>query len=412
MRFTIFFLVLLGVMVFGAFEQEAYLFVQRLTTEDFETALSMCTDQMRKQLSLQNLSSIWYSLKSQLGDFKEIIAYEKTTQGEYEIYNFTLRFEKGEISALVTMDKEGKVAGLFFTQSAGAEYEPPDYANLESFEEKDISVNGLPGKLTIPEGKGPFPAVVLVHGSGPNDMDETIGPNKIFKDIAYGLSSNGIIVLRYHKRTFVEKMDPATLTVEEEVIKDAQEAVKILKQREDVSTVYVLGHSLGAMLSPEIAERSKADGVIMLAPPARPLEDLMEDQLKYLQSLGLAENIEEILKTLEKLRKKELPPDEIVLGAPAKYFYDLRERQPVLTAKRLSIPMLLIFGGRDYQVSEKDRKIWLRELSDKENVKIVVFEDLNHLMMTGEGKSTPVEYMKKGHVDRRVIDAIVEWMVK
>jgi hypothetical protein len=412
MRITIFFLVLLGVMVFGAFEQEAYLFVQRLTSEDFETALSMCTDQVRKQLSLQNLSSIWNSLKSQLGGFKEIVAYEKTTQGEYEIFIFTLRFEKEDISALVTIDKEGKVAGLFFTQSAGAKYEPPDYANLESFEEKDISVNGLPGKITIPEGKGPFPAVVLVHGSGPNDMDETIGPNKIFRDIAYGLSSNGILVLRYHKRTFVEKMDPTSLTVEEEVIKDALEAVRILKQREDVSRVYVLGHSLGAMLAPEIAERSKADGVIMVAPPARPLEDLMEDQLKYLQSLGLADNIEETLKILEKLRKKELSPDEIVLGAPAKYFYDLRERQPVLTAKRLSVPLLLIFGGRDYQVSEKDQEIWTKELSDKENVKIVVFEDLNHLMMTGEGKSTPVEYMKKGHVDRRVIDAIVEWMVK
>ncbi|AJG40466.1 dipeptidyl aminopeptidase [Thermotoga sp. RQ7] len=412
MRITIFFIVLLGVMVFGAFEQEAYLFVQRLTSEDFETALSMCTDQVRKQLSLQNLSSIWNSLKSQLGGFKEIVAYEKTTQGEYEIYIFTLRFEKEDISALITIDKEGKVAGLFFTQSAGAKYEPPDYANLESFEEKDISVNGLPGKITIPEGKGPFPAVVLVHGSGPNDMDETIGPNKIFRDIAYGLSSNGILVLRYHKRTFVEKMDPTSLTVEEEVIKDALEAVRILKQREDVSRVYVLGHSLGAMLAPEIAERSKADGVIMIAPPARPLEDLMEDQLKYLQSLGLADNIEETLKILEKLRKKEFPPDEIVLGVSAKYFYDLRERQPVLTAKRLSVPMLLIFGGRDYQVSEKDQEIWTKELSDKENVKIVVFEDLNHLMMTGEGKSTPVEYMKKEHVDKRVIDAIVEWMVK
>lgn len=412
MRITIFFIVLLGVMVFGAFEQEAYLFVQRLTSEDFETALSMCTDQVRKQLSLQNLSSIWNSLKSQLGGFKEIVAYEKTTQGEYEIYNFTLRFERGEISALVTMDGKGEVAGLFFTQSAGAKYEPPDYANLESFEEKDISVNGLPGKITIPEGKGPFPAVVLVHGSGPNDMDETIGPNKIFRDIAYGLSSNGILVLRYHKRTFVEKVDPTTLTVEKEVIEDALEAVKILKERKDVSRVYVLGHSLGAMLTPEIAERSKADGVVMIAPPARPLEEVMEDQLKYLQSLGLASNVEETLNILEKLKRKEIPPDEFVLGAPAKYFYDLRERDPASIAKRLTIPMLLIFGGRDYQVTEKDQEIWLKELSGRENVKILVFDDLNHLMISGEGKSTPVEYMKKGHVDKRVIDEIARWMVK
>ncbi|MCD6550728.1 DUF3887 domain-containing protein [Thermotoga sp.] len=412
MRLIVFFLILPGVMIFGALDQEAFLFVQKLISEDFGTALAMCTDQVRAQLNVQSLSNIWNSLKTQFGSFKEITGYEKAIHGEYEIYNFTLRFERGEISALVTMNREGKVAGLFFTQATGSKYEPPDYVDLEGFEEKDISVNGLPGKITIPKSKGPFPAVALVHGSGPNDMDETIGPNKIFKDIAYGLSSNGIIVLRYHKRTLVEKMNPASLTVEEEVIKDAVKAVNILKQRKDVSEVYVLGHSLGAMLAPEIAERSKADGVIMISPPARPLEELMEDQLKYLQSLGLAKNVGETLKILEKLKRKEIPPNKIVLGTSARYFYDLKERQPVLTAKKLTVPMLLIFGGRDYQVSEKDQKIWSRELSGKENVKILVFEDLNHLMMVGEGRSTPVEYMKKGHVDKRVIDAIIEWMVK
>lgn len=412
MRLTVFLLILLGVMVFGAFDQEAFLFVQHLTSEDFESALNMCSNQVKSQLSVQSLSSIWNSLKAQLGDFREIAGYEKITQGEYEIYNFTLKFDRGEISALVTIDREGKVAGLFFKQATKTEYELPDYVDPESFEEKDITVNGLPGKITIPKGSGPFPAVVLVHGSGPNDMDETIGPNEIFKDIAYGLSSKGIIVLRYHKRTFVEKVDPTTLTVEKEVIEDALEAVKILKERKGVSRVYILGHSLGAMLAPEIAERSKADGVIMIAPPARPLEEVMEAQIKYLQSLGFASNVEETLNILEKLKRKEIPPDEIVLGASAKYFYDLRERDPVSEAKKLTIPMLLIFGGRDYQVTEKDREIWLKELSGRENVKILVFDDLNHLMISGEGKSTPVEYMKKGHVDKRVINEIAGWMVK
>ncbi|ADA67061.1 dipeptidyl aminopeptidase/acylaminoacyl-peptidase-like protein [Thermotoga petrophila RKU-10] len=412
MRLTVFLLILLGVMVFGAFDQEAFLFVQHLTGEDFESALNMCSDQVKAQLSVQSLSNIWNSLKAQLGGFREISGYEKIIQGEYEVYDFTLKFDRGEISVLVTMDRERKVAGLFFKQATKTEYELPDYADPESFEEKDITLNGLPGKITIPKGSGPFPAVVLVHGSGPNDMDETIGPNKIFKDIAYGLSSKGIIVLRYHKRTFVEKVDPTTLTVEKEVIEDALEAVKILKERKDVSRVYVLGHSLGAMLAPEIAERSKADGVIMIAPPARPLEEVMEDQIRYLQSLGLASNVEETLNILEKLKRKEIPPDEIALGAPAKYFYDMRERDPVSVAKRLTISMLLIFGGRDYQVTEKDRETWLKELSGRENVKILVFDDLNHLMISGEGKSTPIEYLKKGHVDRRVIDEIARWMVK
>ncbi|PLV59075.1 alpha/beta fold hydrolase [Thermotoga sp. KOL6] len=412
MKKLVLFFVFASVFLFASFDQQVFLFVQTLVSEKFDAALKMCTDQVKAQLTPESLSNIWNSLKTQFGSFKEVVSYEGTQKGEYEVYNVVLKFERGKISTLVTVDRNGKVAGLFFTQAPEEKYSPPEYVNTERFIEEDVMVGDLPGKITVPKGTGPFPAVVLIHGSGPNDMDETIGPNKIFKDIAYGLSSNGIIVLRYHKRTYVKPMDPSSLTVEEEVIKDAIKAVQILRKRKDVSKVFVLGHSLGAMLAPEIAERSHADGVVMISPPARPLEEVMEDQLKYLQSLGLAHDVEKNLEILEKLKKREVPPDEIVLGASARYFYDLEDRNPVSVAKEISIPMLLIFGERDYQVTKKDREIWSRELSEKQNVKIVVFKDLNHLMMSGKEQSTPIEYIKKGHVDENVIETIAKWMVK
>jgi len=84
-----------------------------------------------------------------------------------------------------------------------------------------------------PEGKGPFPAVVLVHGSGPQDRDETIGPNKPFRDLAWGLASQGIAVLRYDKRTKVHGAMMAgaveQFTVKEETIDDALAAVALLR---------------------------------------------------------------------------------------------------------------------------------------------------------------------------------------
>ncbi len=102
-------------------------------------------------------------------------------------------------------------------------YAPPDYAVAGAYTEREVTVGSgewaLPGTLTMPAGPGRFPAVVLVHGSGPNDRDETFGPNKTFKDLALGLASRGVAVLRYDKRTKVYGAKIAPLkqfTVKEE----------------------------------------------------------------------------------------------------------------------------------------------------------------------------------------------------
>ena len=138
-----------------------------------------------------------------------------------------------------------------------AEYRPPDYVARASFSEQQVTVGAdsewaLPATLTLPAGKGPFPAVVLVHGSGPNDRDETQGPNKPFQDLAWGLGSQGIAVLRYDKRTLVYRGKLGALpniTVKEETVDDALAAVALLRQTPgiDPKRIFVLGHSLGGI---------------------------------------------------------------------------------------------------------------------------------------------------------------------
>ena len=150
----------------------------------------------------------------------------------------------------------------------------------------------MPATLTIPNGTGPFPAVVLVHGSGPNDRDETYGPNKPFKDIAWGLASVGIVVLRYEKRTKQYPQESAAIqnfTVQDETIYDALAAVELLNNSSivDHSKIFVLGHSLGGMLAPRIAlQESQIAGLIILAGATRHLEDLMLEQTRYLANLS------------------------------------------------------------------------------------------------------------------------------
>ena len=106
----------------------------------------------------------------------------------------------------IVFDTDNMITGLWFIPTeVTVEYEPPEYADLNSFTELNITIGSeewlLPGTLTIPTVSKLSPVVILVHGSGPNDRDETIGPNKPFKDLAWGLATRGIAVLRYEKRT-------------------------------------------------------------------------------------------------------------------------------------------------------------------------------------------------------------------
>src|SRR5205085_5456531 len=172
-------------------------------------------------------------------------------------------------------------------KDAAADYKAPSYVNPESFTEKQVKVGKgeweLPATLTIPKGDGPFPALVLVHGSGPHDRDETIGPNKPFRDLAEGLASRGVAVLRYDKRSLVSPL--GIRTVNEEVVEDAKAAIELLsaEPRIDRRRIIVLGHSLGGTLAPRIAaEDPRTAGIVILAGAARPFEDLLVEQLRYL----------------------------------------------------------------------------------------------------------------------------------
>ena len=91
----------------------------------------------------------------------------------------------------------GLLAAAAMTLSAGfaAQAETVDIITITN------GARGVPATVVVPDGEGPFPAVVLVHGSGPHDRDESIGPNKPFRDLAHGLTRDGIAVLRYEKRT-------------------------------------------------------------------------------------------------------------------------------------------------------------------------------------------------------------------
>ncbi len=409
-------------------------FVQQLAEGKFAEATEGFDATMKSVMPAAALEGAWKGVTAKVGAFQAQEAVREQKLGEYRIVFVTCRFERTVLDTKVVFNPQGEIGGLWFVPSQPAvEYQPPDYARPDSFEERQVQVgpaeSPLPGALTVPKAGAPeggFPAVVLVHGSGPNDRDETIGPNKPFKDLAWGLASAGVAVLRYDKRTMVhpDEFGPAEggFTVKEETVDDALAAAALLRAMDgiDPGKVFVLGHSLGGMLIPRIAEGGPdIAGFIVLAGTARPLEDVVLEQVAYVSALSgelterEKEDLESIRQQVEKVRAlgpADAGSPERLLGAPPAYWLDLRGYDPAEAAKGIDRPILILQGRRDYQVTMADFRRWRDALAGRANVDLKVYPALNHLFIAGEGKSMPAEYERAGHVARQVVDDLAGWI--
>jgi dienelactone hydrolase len=414
---------------------EAQILADKFLQKDYTAFMEKFDATMKGALPLEKLQQARESLDQRLGAFQKQLGIRAEKYQQFDIIYITWQFEAMTIDFKLIFNSSGQIAGMFFVpvQSTAANVSPA-YVRPDSYQEREITIGdnewALPGTLTIPAGNGPFPAVVLIHGSGPNDRDETIGPNKPFRDLAWGLASKGIAVVRYEKRTkqHAARYTPeiiAKLTVKEETIDDALAAVVLLRQTHEIdpARIFILGHSLGGMLLPRIAVADpKIAGLIIMAGPTRPLEELALDQFRYISNLDSTISSQEkiFLDTLSaqiaRLKDPQLslntPASALPLGLPASYWLDLRDYKPAVTAKKLKQPILILQGGRDYQVTLVDLDGWKSILSSHSNVQFKLYPDLNHLFITGKGKSTPAEYGTTGHVAEQVIMDISGWIFK
>jgi dienelactone hydrolase len=389
---------------------------------------------LRAAASAETVRAAWMTELARIGALS-VVGEPTTEDRDPGLVRVTVRVggERGELSVVMSLDPVGVLHGLRLVPAdVDAAWTPPPYAAIPRLTERQVAVGAgslrVEGTLTAPRrllGWRKEPAVVLLGGGGPVDRDGSTGPNKPMKDLAWGLATLGIASIRFDKVTYVHGEQVATrpeFTMTDEYVPYAIAAVRLLREQTGVdgTRVYVLGHSMGGKAAPRVAaaEPSVA-GLVIMAGDASPMHGAAVRVTRYLAHLNPGPAAEEAVRTAA--RQASLvdsldpsgasPSRDLPLGLSAAYWLDQRDYDPVAAAASIDRRMLIVQGGRDYQVTvDDDLARWRAGLEHRSDVTIRVYPDDDHLFFSGTGPSTPDSYYQPQHVDGAVIRQTAEWI--
>lgn len=401
---------------------------------NFAKAGADFTPELAGKLDAKALGQAWASLLAQSGAYRSHAA----PLVRANVMSTDLVFAKGTQVMLTRCDPQARietvqiipkaVAGLLSRADKPHPEQPHELAGGGRVLPLDVPSPAGPlfGALTLPAGEGPFPAVVMVSGSGDNDRDELLGPNRPFKDIAEGLARMGIASLRYDKRTFDYNQtwgDKTGRVIDSEVTDDAVAAARLLARQPhiDPHRVFVVGHSLGAMMAPRIGRRDpQLAGLVLMAGPARHILDALEQQAREqairagLSSADVQKNVQAVTDEkalLAKVGPNEDAPAGSFNNAPQTYWLSWQRVDPVADAQALSMPMLILQGASDFQVSPTlDFGRWKEVLGQRDDAAFHLYPGLNHLFMPAGKTGTIADYTTPATVDPQVITDVATWI--
>jgi dienelactone hydrolase len=384
---------------------------------------------LRAVVSAQTLRAAWASEAARIGPVRTVgePVAEPAAAGLVRV-STQVTGERGGFTVVMSVDGDGRLQGLRFAPPVGASWQPPGYADPKRFTEREVTIGthprAVPGTLTLPRRWGRRPGVVLLSGGGHFDRDETIGPNKPLKDLAWGLASRGVAVARFDKVTHTHSQvstDPG-FTIVDEYVPHALAAVRLLQQQSgvDPQRVFVLGHSAGGKVAPRVAAaEASVAGLVILAGDTAPMGQAAVRVARYLAAADPDQAAQTAVEALSRQAAMvdspnlgpSTPTADLLFGWPASYWLDLRGYDPVATAAALGKPMLILQGGRDFQVTVADDLAgWQVGLAHRRDVTIRIHDADDHLFFRGEGASTPADYTVPRHVDPAVVADIAAWL--
>lgn len=304
----------------------------------------------------------------------------------------------------------------------------------------EVTIQGeyrLKGTLTIPNGDGPHPAILILAGSGQGDRDGNVKNMKLnlYKDLAKFLTEKGFVTLRYDKRGTHQSEGNFYEAGVSDFINDGVAAVQFLKNNEyvDPEKVILLGHSEGALIAPAIYNKIPVAGLILLAGAAEPSKNLLPRQSEMaLKELNEAKGLKgwvfrtfklanKIRKKNEKIYKKVAETDKPVIRVQgmklnAKWLREMMEYNVCDYLQEVACPVLAITGEKDLQVPPDD----VKRIPDliKGEGEWHIIPDMNHIFRKYEGNHTMLGLLKEyktqlnDPVDSELLEKMETWLEK
>ena len=396
---------------------------------DFAAVLAMFAPGPQRRLTAEAIAASWQTHVSRHGAVWSLEPSAVHSDSGMMVVTVVLRTPSAALQAVVSMDRRGRLLNLQVTPMA-APWSPPAYAAMDSFSEYEVVLGDRPltvgGTVSVPKASAPVPAVVLLSGGGPFTRDMTMGENRIGADLAWGLASRGIAVLRFDKPSHTHAQRLAKnpdFTPTDEYVPYAAAAVDQLKGDPaiDASRIVIVGHSMGGSYAPRVAvARPELAGLVLLAAEAEPMNRAAVRVMNYLAGLdaasaamssaaaamaGLAANVD------SPQLSRRTDPATLPFGYSGAYWLDVRDHDPIGTARQVGKPLLILQGGRDYQVTvDDDLALWRAAFDSRDDVSIRVYDADDHLFFPGSGPSTPAGYEPRQHLDGSVVADIAEWI--
>ncbi|QLK25882.1 alpha/beta hydrolase [Natrinema zhouii] len=403
-------------------EDAAAAFVDDLANERFERASERFVERERdKRGDPARLERLWMGYGAVSGTYAELVDTDVSTKNGISAVDLTLSFDRGDHVCRTLVDRESRLVDCGVVD----EYERPSYVDSSAVTERDVTLAvedcSLPGIVTTPAAEDEaVPGVVLVHGAGAGTKNSDRGGSEPFRDLAEGLATRGIASLRYDKRLPTCEVEPSAHTLDHVTVDDALVATERLRTVDgvDADRIVAVGHGLGGTATPRIAARDgNLAGVGGLAAPARPYHELTLEQLEYKVSVGDHEwgGLERIYERwsdeIDQVRAGEYESGDELLGKPGAFWNSLAAYDHLGTAADVDVPLYLLQGERDFQVTAADDlERWRSELDGESTVAFETYDDLDHLFMPGDGPSVEFAYAVRNNVAEGVVTDLADWI--